>query len=126
MDLSVSASDPDTEGRVLSSAVGRVADLWQLTNAELAAIVGISPATASRLRSGAFLLARGSKPFELGQYLVRLFRSVDALMGSDDAAAASWLRAANTDVEGRPIELIQTIRGLTEVSNYVDDFRATV
>jgi uncharacterized protein (DUF2384 family) len=126
MSLRAPESNAATEGRVLSSAIGRVADLWQLTNAELAAIVGISPATASRLRSGAYVLTRGSKPFELAQFLVRLFRSVDALMGSDDEAAASWLRSANVDVEGKPIELIQTIRGLTEITNYVDDFRAAV
>ena len=114
------------ENRVLTAAVSRVATCWKLTNEQLGAVLGLSPATASRLRSGGFELDRSSKAFELGQYLVRLFRGLDALMGSDDAASMSWLRSANIDLDGRPIELIRSINGLNAVANYVDDFRAQV
>jgi hypothetical protein len=120
-----SADAPDQE-RVLSTAVARVARLWGLTNEALGEIIGVSPATASRLKAGQRALEQGSKPFELAQYLVRLFRSLDALMGSDDAASMSWLRTANLDLDGRPIDRIRTVRGLYEVANYVDDFRARV
>lgn len=114
------------ENRVLSQAVSRVAACWKLTNEQLGSILGLSSATASRLRSGAYELDRSTKAFELGQYLVRLFRSLDALMGSDDQASMSWLKAANLDLGGRPIDLIRTISGLNEVTNYVDDYRARV
>lgn len=117
--------DPD-QNRVLTEAVARVADCWKLTNEQLGAILGLSPATASRLRSGGFRLDRSGKAFELGQYLVRLFRSLDALMGSDDTASVSWLRTANLDLDGRPIDLIRTVRGLSDVADYVDDHRARV
>jgi uncharacterized protein (DUF2384 family) len=116
----------ESENRVLSEAVGRIAACWKLTNDQLAAILGLSPATVSRLRSGGFRLDRSNKAFELGQYLVRLFRSLDALMGSDDEASAGWLRANNIDLGGRPIDLLRTVRGLGEVTNYVDDYRAQV
>lgn len=116
---------PDEE-RVLTVAVSRAADLWDLTNATLGRIIGVSSPTASRLRSGHKKLLRGTKPFELGQYFVRLFRSLDALTGSDDKSAISWLRTENQDLGGRPIDLIETVKGLAEVSNYVDDFRARV
>jgi len=115
-----------TENRVLTDAVSRIASCWKLTNEQLGAVLGISSATASRLRSGGFELDRSNKAFELGQYLVRLFRSLDALMGSDDAASMSWLRSPNLDLEGRPIDLIRSIRGLDAVANYVDDYRAQV
>lgn len=114
------------ENRVLSQAVSRVAACWKLTNEQLGAILGLSPATASRLRSGGYGLDRSAKAFELAQYLVRLFRSLDALMGSDDQASMSWLKAANLDLGGRPIDLIRTISGLTAVASYVDDYRARV
>jgi uncharacterized protein (DUF2384 family) len=116
---------PDDE-RVLTLAVSRAADLWDLTNETLGRIIGVSSPTASRLRSGQKKLARGTKPFELGQYFVRLFRSLDALTGSDDRSAMSWLRTENKDLGGRPIDLIKTVKGLAEVSNYVDDFRARI
>jgi hypothetical protein len=115
-----------TDGAVLSKAVAKAADLWKLTNEALGDIVGVSASTASRLRSGAWQLEPKTKPFELAQYFVRLFRSLDSLTGSDDEAATSWLGALNLELNGRPIELIRTVKGLTEVANYVDDFRARV
>jgi uncharacterized protein (DUF2384 family) len=114
------------ENRVLTAAVSRVASCWKLTNEQLGAVLGISPATASRLKSGTFELDRSSKAFELGQYLVRLFRGLDALMGSDDDASMSWLRSPNLDLDGKPIDLIRSIRGLGAVMNYVDDHRAQI
>ena len=114
------------EHRVLTEAISRIASCWKLTNEQLGAVLGVSSATASRLRSGDFELDRSSKAFELGQYLVRLFRSLDALMGSDDAASISWLRSPNLDLEGRPIDLIRSIHGLYAVANYIDDYRAQV
>ena len=89
-------------------------------------MLGLSPATASRLRSNQTKLDPVSKSFEAGQFLVRLFRSLDALMGSDDAAARSWLNAANLDLESRPTDLIDSFKGLIKVCDYVDAYRARV
>ncbi|MFL6724707.1 MAG: antitoxin Xre/MbcA/ParS toxin-binding domain-containing protein [Sphingomicrobium sp.] len=115
-----------SEAAVLSNAVGNAAKLWGLSNETLGKVIGVSGPTASRLRAGSWQLERGTKPFELSQYFVRLFRSLDSLMGSDDKASISWLKTQNTDLDGRPVDLILTIRGLTEVTNYIDDFRAQV
>lgn len=110
----------------LSAAVTRVADFWGFSNAKLAAILGLSPATVSRLRAGSTLLDPASKSFEAGQFLLRLFRSLDALLGSDDAAAKGWLETLNLDLGARPVERLDTMRGLIEVCDYVDFYRARV
>jgi uncharacterized protein (DUF2384 family) len=114
------------DGMVLAEAVRRIADFWRLTNEGLGEILGLSGSTVSRLRNGSWQFQARTKSFELGQYLTRLFRSLDSLMGSDDAAARSWLEAENLDLDGRPLDLIRTIRGLTMVADYVDDYRARV
>lgn len=115
----------DTSG-ILTSGVARIAEFWNLSNAKLGAILGVSPATASRFRSGQSRLDPASKSFEAGQFLLRLFRSLDALLGSDDIAARSWLATDNLDLGGKPIERIDTMRGLIEVCDYVDFYRARV
>ena len=112
--------------RVLTEAVSRIADIWQLPNAKLGAILGLSGPTASRLRSGGYSLEPGSKPFELAQHLLRLFRSLDSWLGQDDESARSWLATRNLDLDGRPIDLVLTIRGLLRTSDYVDALRARV
>jgi uncharacterized protein (DUF2384 family) len=116
----------EDDSRILTGAVAKVADLWGWSNAKLGAVLGLSPATASRLRSEQTRLDPVSKSFEVGQFLVRLFRGLDALMGSDDAAARSWLTSTNLDLEARPIELIDSFKGLIMVCDYVDAYRARV
>lgn len=121
------AAEPQVEdGRVLTDAVARIAQFWGLTNAKLGAVLGLSPATISRLRSGKTELDPASKSFEAGQYLLRLFRSLDALLGSDDLAARGWLATSNLDLEAPPIDLIDSFKGLMTVCDYVDAHRARV
>ncbi len=119
-------SSPADQSRALSDAVGRIADIWSLTNDRLGRVLGLSPATVSRLRSGTFRLEPDSKPFEAAQYLLRLFRSLDAMMGSDDGASKAWLKTSNLDLEKPPIELLATFTGLARVCDYVDAHRARV
>ena len=119
-------TQPRDDAQILTSAVTRIAQAWSLSNAKLASILGLSPATASRLRNGQAQLDPASKAFEAGQFLLRLFRSLDALMGSDDDAARRWLVTTNLDLAAKPIELVDTFRGLIAVCDYVDGYRARV
>ena len=114
------------DGRVLTTAVARIAEFWGLTNAKLGSVLGLSQATVSRLRSGRSELDPASKSFEAGQFLLRLFRSLDALLGSDDMAARTWLATPNLDLEARPLDLIDSFKGLMTVCDYVDAHRARV
>jgi uncharacterized protein (DUF2384 family) len=114
------------DGKVLTTAVARIAEFWGLTNAKLGSVLGLSQATVSRLRSGRSELDPASKSFEAGQFLLRLFRSLDALLGSDDMAARTWLATPNLDLEARPLDLIDSFKGLMTVCDYVDAHRARV
>lgn len=118
------ASGEARESMVLSKAVVRAADFLAVPNKVVARTLGLSEATVSRLKSGSYTIASGSKPFELGQLFVRLFRSLDTLTGSDDEASKSWMQTRNTVLEARPVDLIQTVSGLTSVLQYVDSRRA--
>ncbi|WP_066561079.1 MbcA/ParS/Xre antitoxin family protein [Croceicoccus bisphenolivorans] len=109
---------------VLTAAVGRIADLWQWSDSRLGEILGLSPATVSRLRHGQTRLDPRSDAFEAGQLLLCLFDRLDALFGSDDDAARRWLEADNLDIGGKPIDRLVTMRGLIELCDYVDDWRA--
>jgi hypothetical protein len=92
----------------------------------VAGIVGLSEATVSRMGSGRYMLAPNDKPFELSLLLVRLYRSLDAITGGDDAVARAWLRSENTALGAPPLTLMQTIQGLVNVIAYLDARRAIV
>ena len=113
-----------TESAVATKAVLRAAGRLGLSNKTLGGIVGVSEATVSRMGSGSYTLSPGEKPFELAMLFVRLFRSIDAIAGGDEAVAAAWLRNENTALGGTPLTLIQSVSGLVHVLGYLDARRA--
>jgi len=114
------------ENAVVTKATLRAAELLDVTARVLASVIGVSEATVSRMRKQEFLLERGTKPFELAVLFVRLFRSLDAIVGGDESIARAWLKNANTAFDGAPIEKIQSISGLVDVIAYLDSRRALV
>jgi hypothetical protein len=78
------------------------------------------------MRSGEYELQRGQKAFELAVLFVRLFRSLDAIVGGDKSVARAWLGNANRALDNQPLQLIQTIPGLMNVIGYLDARRAIV
>lgn len=113
-------------GVVLGKAVLRAADRLGLSGRVLGAAIGLSEPTVSRLRRGEFVLERGSKPFELAVLMVRLYRSLDAIVGGDEGVARAWLRNDNAVLGDKPLEKIRTISGLVDVIAYLDARRALV
>ena len=117
------APDP---GRVVTKALLRAAEELGLTARALAPVIGVSEATLSRMKKDGFALAPGTKPFELAVLFLRLFRSLDAIVGGDPQAARAWLTNANEALDGRPVDKIRTIAGLLDVIAYLDARRARV
>lgn len=120
---------PDTiaaPGAVITKATLRAADLLGITAKVLSSIIGVSEATVSRMRKQEFALDAGSKPFELAVLFVRLFRSLDAIVGGDEPIAREWLRNENTALGAVPLEKIVTIAGLVDVIAYLDARRALI
>jgi transcriptional regulator with XRE-family HTH domain len=124
-DHATSRAAPDPAA-VLSRATVRAARLLALPQADLAEIIGVSGATLSRLANGRKSLEPGSKPWQLAALFVRLFRSLDAIVGSDDAAARAWLRSDNTALGGVPLTLIRDPAGLVRTVDYLDAARARI
>jgi hypothetical protein len=118
----LSSSPRPAADRVLSKAVRRAAERLDLSQRELARVIGVSEATVSRLGTTK-LLDPGKKDGELALLLLRVYRSLDALVGGDDAKARAWLAAANEHVGGIPKERVQTAEGLVHVAQYLDAMR---
>jgi hypothetical protein len=109
-------------GPVLAKAALAAAARLGLRNRQLAAIIGSSEASVSRLQYGRGLDPE-SKEGELALLFVRLYRSLDALVGGDDEKARAWLQAENDHLGGMPAERIRTVEGLVSVLQYLDAMR---
>jgi hypothetical protein len=112
--------------RVLTGAVLRASALLEITQSTLGQILGLSPSTVSRMAHGSYALDEQKKEWELGALFVRLFRSLDAVIGSNDTAARAWLNGENSALIGRPIDLIRTTEGLVRVVQYLDAARGRI
>ncbi len=120
------ASSAAKEAQIVTKATVRAAAELAMSGAVLARVLGVSEATASRLRTAQAVLPRDGKPFELALLFIRLYRSLDAIIGGDRAVARAWLCNRNAVLGGAPVDLIQTVRGLTDVIAYLDARRAII
>lgn len=111
---------------VLTKAVIRAAEYLGLKRNQLAATIGLSAATLSRMYAGDYLLDPKSKNWELAALLVRLYRGLDAIMAGDERSLQAWMRHPNADLNEAPINLVNQVAGLVSVVAYVDAYRARV
>lgn len=121
--LSSPLVEPD-RGAVLTKAALRAAERLGLNATALAKVIGVSEATVSRMKRGQYQLEQGSKPYELAALLVRVYRSLDAVTGGDEAVARAWMVNANTVLGSSPARKILSVTGLTDVAAYLDARRA--
>ncbi len=110
---------------VLTKAVSRAAERLQISKALLASILGLSPATITRLYSGEYVLDQKRKEWDFALLFVRAFRSLDSIVNNDETARV-WLNNPNLALNARPIDLIKQTEGLVRVVQYLDTSRGIV
>ena len=110
---------------LLSKATWRAARQLGLSGAALSRVIGLSEATVSRLGRGEWDVAPQSKEGQLAALVVRLFRSLDEIVGNDAAKVAAWMGSYHRALNGIPRELIESPQGLVMTLQYVDTMRAT-
>jgi len=123
---SANSKSENDRAAILTKATCRAATHLNLTNKRLASVIGLSEPTISRMSRGEYALRPGHKSFELAVLFLRLYRSLDAIVGGDDTVASAWLKNSNTALNARPIDLIRTVPGLMNVVQYLDARRAVV
>ncbi|MDR6769626.1 antitoxin Xre/MbcA/ParS toxin-binding domain-containing protein [Azospirillum sp. BE72] len=126
MTSQVQATRAPAAASVVTKAALRAAEQLRVSNSVLAKVIGVSEPTLSRMRTRDLPLSERSKEFELALLFIRLYRSLDSIVGGEAEVAAAWLRNDNRALGGKPLEQIQTIPGLMNVIAYLDSRRAVV
>jgi uncharacterized protein (DUF2384 family) len=115
---------PD-QRKVLTKAVVRAARALELPQVKVAAALGVSEPTVSRMFAEKYFLDPQRKEWELAALFVRVFRSLDSIVASDDKARA-WLASENRALGARPIDLLPRAEGLIRVLHYLDAARGRI
>ncbi|HYR19715.1 MAG TPA: antitoxin Xre/MbcA/ParS toxin-binding domain-containing protein [Myxococcales bacterium] len=112
---------------VVAKALVRAAQRLGIAQAELAEVLGTSAASVSRTFSGERPVAPESAEGRHALLFLRLFRSLDTLVGGDEDKARCWLEAPNTHLGGQPPRaLLASTPGLVRVAEYLDAMRGTL
>lgn len=117
--MSTTLHKPD-EASVISKALLAAGEALGLSREQLGRVVGRD---RSRLRDG---LRPDSKPAELALLLIRVYRSLYALVDGDVAVMRHWMHTYNHGTGGIPAEQVQSAQGLVAVVDYLDAIRAKV
>src|SRR3954452_149248 len=111
---------------ILDRRLVRAALPWVISQSELAGILGSSAASVSRTFAGDRPVDPASAEGRHALLFVRVFRSLDALVGGDAEKARLWLRSANRHLGAEPARLLARTQGLVHVAEYLDALRGTL
>jgi len=113
--------------QVVAKALVRAAQRLELSQSEVAEVLGTSTASVSRTFAGERPIAADSAEGRHALLLVRVFRSLDTLVGGDEEKARRWLGAPNAHLGGQaPRALLASTPGLVRVAEYLDAMRGTL
>ncbi|MCA1829030.1 MAG: antitoxin Xre/MbcA/ParS toxin-binding domain-containing protein [Myxococcales bacterium] len=108
---------------VIAKSLVRAAEALGLSQAEVAGVLGSSAASVSRTFAGERGVDPASAEGRHALLLVRVFRSLDPLVGGDTAKARLWLHAKNRHLGEAPARLLTSTQGLVHVADYLDAMR---
>ncbi|UTA49058.1 MbcA/ParS/Xre antitoxin family protein [Simiduia sp. 21SJ11W-1] len=110
---------------VLCKALQNTQQAFGLTNEELGRIIGKDRSTIGRMFDKG-QLSPGSKEGELALLLVRVYRSLFALLGGSQSQMQHWLNTANSHLQATPRSMMSSVQGLVNLVTYLDAMRGRV
>ena len=87
-------------------------------------IIGVNRSTLSRKEGSG--LGADSKSSELSLHFIRLYRSLFAISGGDQAFMRHWFATSNSALGGKPADLVQSVVGLMQTNDYLDAMRGKI
>ena len=109
------------ETHVLGEAFLNLTKPLGLTQSQLGQVIGKN--RSSIVRNG---ISPQSKEGELALMLIRIYRSLHAMVGGDAELMNHWMHTENSHTLGIPSEQIMSVSGLNRVMEYLDAIRGKV
>ncbi|PIR38520.1 MAG: XRE family transcriptional regulator [Alphaproteobacteria bacterium CG11_big_fil_rev_8_21_14_0_20_39_49] len=113
------------KNEVLSKAILNLKDSWQLSNKDIAEIIGVDSSFITRLKKGQTQIEHDKKTGQLSLMLIRVFRSLGAFLGDRMTAQQQWLDSYNRAFNSTPIDAMKNVEGLSRVVIYLDALRGS-
>ena len=118
--MNVIAMKHNQNDLVLTKAICNLSKYYSLSGKDLSDIIGVSESSATRINQGKKFISSNTKEGEICLLLLRVYRSLNAMLGNNHEKAKLWLNSKNKYFNKKPIDEIKTISGLISVLNYLD------
>lgn len=113
------------QASVLAKALFKAAKQLGLSQTDIGDVLGMHRTAVSKLKARQHL-DPNSKKGELALLLIRLARSLFALMGSDSSWIRHFMTSPNSVTGGVPKQQIKTVQGLVSVLQFTDSIRSQI
>lgn len=110
---------------VLAAALARVAERFQLSDAELAQVLKVPLEEVSSFRTGAKPIQMSSELANRSASLIKVYAALDYILGGAQDQGRNWLRSPNEAVGGTPITTMGTAEGLDHILAYLESARTS-
>jgi hypothetical protein len=121
--MNISLNKHQEREQVLTKAIINLARFYDLSGKDLSDIIGISESSTTRLNQGKKLISPDTKEGEMALLLLRVYRGLNSMIGTNHNKAKIWLNSFNHYFHGKPLEHMKTVSGLVDVVNYLDAMR---
>lgn len=112
-----------SDQEIVTRALLEAGSYLGLTLAELATVVGVSTASMKNYSRGSAVLS-SPKAQELALGLIRVYRSLYAIVGGNQIQMQHWMQTANSHLRNEtPAQLVRSYEGLALVNHYLDGMR---
>lgn len=116
----VRSNIPVSEEVVAKALINTKKEL-ELSNEVIGKIIGVNASTMSRIVKNRQI--KNAKTLEASLLLIRVYRSLYAILGGSHEAMRHWLTTQNKHLRGTPILQLQEMVGLVNVVQYLDAMR---
>lgn len=119
--MTIFSESPLSESGVLIKAVINTCSQLHVNQAKLSEILGVSPATVSRMFDGKETKAMSGKTAEIAKLFIRVYIALGSLFDDPDNER-EWFTSENRGLGGIPANLVTSAEGLVNVLGYLETY----
>ena len=117
-----------SDSPIIAKTLENTSKLYSIPQSDIAKVLHMSSSAFSKAKKhNSNTFSPDTTTGELALYFIKIIRSLDAIYGGNESICKKWLTSENNDLNGsKPLDLMQSVKGLVLVMNYLDYYRGRV
>ena len=116
----------ETDSQIIMTALVKIHEIYGIPQNIISNIIGVTSSKFSKLKNhhNGIDISPESNEGKLALYLIKVFRSLEAIFSRNENLCTKWISNPNSDFNNQtPIDLMADIMGLIRIITYLDYHR---